>query len=120
MAPGDDSGTPPLLGIHRLKATQRVALQTLPPSVKTLKIALLFMDDRPPVPQTPAWDFWEEFRSLLDRLVDEGLERIELTTVDHTFNEASCTADEQELLRSYFPHLSDKDVLVFPKVISDD
>lgn len=114
MAPGDDPGMTPLLGVHKLKATRQVALQTLPPSVKTLKLSLLRMCDRPSAPQTPAGDFWEAFGQILDQISYGGIERVELTTIKPPVGTASCTEGEKALLRSYFPHLVDKDVLVFP------
>ncbi|KAI0825889.1 hypothetical protein BC629DRAFT_1586748 [Irpex lacteus] len=101
---------------QRIRGVQRVIFQTLPPSVKTLRLSLLCSPADPFSPaapwKSPPGGFWEVFVQLLVRSVSGGVERVELTTIKGGVVEP-CTEGEQELLKSYFPSLV-RDVLVFP------
>ncbi len=107
------------LDFRRIQGVQRVIFQSLPPSVKTLKLSFLCLHGNSfaaLVPQTPVGDFWEVFVQLLDQSVNQGVERIELKMAKGVCSgiTVSCNKDEQMLLKSSFPRLADRGVLVFP------
>ncbi|KAI0757864.1 hypothetical protein BC629DRAFT_1552677 [Irpex lacteus] len=105
--------------LRKIQCVQRVVFQSLPPSVKTLKLTFLCLHGNSfaaLVPQIPVGEFWEVFVQLLDQPVNQGVERIELKMAKGVCSgiTVSCNKDEQMLLKSSFPRLADRGVLVFP------
>ena len=99
-----------------MRIIQRVVLQPLPPSVKTLKLTLReLLVCKLSSQETAAARFWETLEASLITLLDRGVERVEIITLKDSVGAIPCTELEQECLKAYFPRLVQRGVLVFPE-----
>ena len=94
---------------------KRVVLQSLPPSLKTLKLTLReLLVLKLPSQETAAARFWEILEASLNALLDKGVERVEIITLKALSGATPCTESKQEYLKACFPRLAQRGAIAFP------